>query len=1111
MDLTEWLRRLGLSQYEAAFRDNEIDEAVLSSLTAEDLKDLGVALVGHRRKLLDAIGVLRSEANKAPPPSPPVSAPNATAPEAAGERRHLTVMFCDLVGSTGISAQLDAEEWRDLVSSYLDSASAAVIDMGGHVLKKLGDGLMAQFGYPVAHENDSERAARAAFAIQRALAELNGGNAGTGKPELIARIGLDTGSAVLDASGEIYGDVANVAARVQALAEPGAVLVTTRVQRQIAGLFVAEDRGSHTLKGAPEPTALFRLVRASGGGRRSVQRNPTPLVGRDDEMAMLMRRWQRACRGDGQLILIVGEPGLGKSRLLEGFQARLADTPHTWVEWSASQLLQNTPLHPIIEWGRMRFGGPDVPAERRLADLESSLIQVGLDPVENAPLLAQLIDIPLPKERTPSLTSEEFRRRQLAALTNWVMAGARVQPVVLVLEDLHWADPTTLDVLRVVAERCALAPLYIVATTRPEFRAPWSMRSHHATISLAPLDRAQVRDMVAELSSRHALQREVVDEVAARTGGVPLFIEEVTRLLLEGGEQGRAETIPPTLQQSLMARLDRLGPAREVAQIGSVIGRGFSYRLLAAVAEMDDTPLQAALEKLTDADIFLVHDLAPESEYRFKHALIQDAAYENLLKSRRQVLHCRAAEILRDRFADTAAEPEVLAHHFTQAGMTDAAIEWWGKAGDQALRRSAFQEAITHLGKAIEMADDEGEATPRAPTAPATPPSASQRLKLQTSYGQALMWSKGYASEETRAALNRAQELAARGDDPCERFGTYYGQWAGHLIRAELDSALETATAFLSDAENAGRPTEAAVAERFLGLTFLWQGNFIEAHARLKEALRIYASGRDHDIRFRFGTDTSAVAMVYLAQAKWLLGNVDGARELMKGAVARAGITAHAPTVTNVDYFRAVFEVLRGDAGAALRTADSLLELTRQHGLSVYVTLGTMCLAWARARLGDRETAVAEFRKALATYTGQGNSGHVPLYQGLLAKLEADRQDTEAALIRMDAALALANETGEHWTDSFLHRIRGDILLMHNPANMVPAEEAFLAAIAIAQKQKAKSFELGAALSLAKLFHSTGRAADAHAVLAPALEGFAPTPEFQQIEEAQMLLATFPL
>src|SRR5262245_60436670 len=404
--------------------------------------------------------------------------------------------------------------------------------MGGHVAKRLGDGLLALFGYPMAHENDAERAARAALSVQLALAELNHKNAGTAKPELVARIGLESGPAVIDASGEIYGDVANIAARVQALAEPGTVMVTARVQRQIAGLFVAEERGSHDLKGGPEPVRLFQLVRARGGGRRSGQRNLTPLVGREEEIAMVTRRWERARQGDGQLVLIVGEPGIGKSRLIEEFHARLRDTPHTWVEWSCSQLLQNTPLHPIAEWGRQRFGGADLAAERQLSDLENTLALIKLDPAENAPLLAPLLDIPIPPERRPILAPEELRHRQLAALTNWVMAGACAQPVVLTLEDLHWADPTTLDVLRGIAERGALAPLFVLITARPEFQAPWGMRSHHALIALAPLDRAQVRHMVGELAARHALSMELIDGVTERTGGVPLFVEEVTRLLL---------------------------------------------------------------------------------------------------------------------------------------------------------------------------------------------------------------------------------------------------------------------------------------------------------------------------------------------------------------------------------------------------------------------------------------------------------------------------------------------------------------------------------------------------------------------------------------------------
>ena len=1115
-EIAEWLAKLGMSEYAERFAEHRIDLTILCDLSDQDLKELGVVL-GDRRKILRAIEKLDGSspaataegAAAAAIPSAPAGAetaappPSTSAAEADGERRYLTVMFCDLVGSTAISAQLDAEEWRDLVGAYLDAASAAVNQFGGHVAKKLGDGLLALFGYPVAHENDAERAARAALSIHRALADLNRKNTGAGRPELRARIGLDTGPAVIDSAGEIYGDVANIAARVQAQAEPGAVLITSRVQRQIAGLFIAEERGTRALKGVPEPTALFNLVRASGGGRRSGQRQLTPLVGREDEMATLLRRWQRARAGNGQLILVVGEPGLGKSRLIEEFHARLSDMPHTWVEWSCTQLLQNTPLHPIAEWGRARFGGADVPAERRLADLENSLAQVNLKPAEMVPLLAPLLGMPLAEERTPALLGEEFRRRQLAALTNWVIAGARVQPIVLAFEDLHWADPTTLDVLRGVAEQGALAPLFILATTRPEFQPPWSMRSHHGTIALAPLDRAQVRDMVAEIAARRSLPGDVVDDVAARAGGVPLFVEEVTRLLLERGEQG-THAIPPTLQQLLMARLDRLGSAREVAQMGSVIGRGFSSKLLRDVAGLEDAPLQAALETLADADIVLVEGLPPQSDYRFKHALIQDAAYENLLRSRRQVLHRRVAETLRDRFAhNAAAEPEVLAHHFAQATMTDAAIEWWGKAGDKALRRSAFQEATAHLGKAIEMADRATDA------APANAAKRSERLKLQTSYGRALMWSKGYASEETKAAFGRARELAGSATDPSERLANYYGQWTGHLVRAELNSALEIATAFLHDAENAGRSTETALALRYQGLTLLYLGDLLGARKCLEDALRSSDPERDRDVKLRFDVDTGIVAKAHLAKAYWLLGRVDEAAELANEATAGARAIAHVPTLTNVEYFSANLQILRGDAEAVLRIAGPLLELTQQHGLSAYVAVATMCSTWARARLGKPDEGVAEFREAIAAFASGGNRFYLPFYQGLLAEIEADVDNADAGLVRIDAALNLANQTGEHWTDAFLHRIRGEIFLKRDPANTASAEEAFLTAVAVAQQQNARGLELRAALSLAKLYWSTGRPVDARAVLAPALEGLTPTPEFPEIEQGQRVLGSF--
>ena len=672
--------------------------------------------------------------------------------------------------------------------------------LGGHVQQKLGDGLMALFGYPQAQENDAERAVRAAIAIQRALAELNARSAKTGAPELVARIGLDSGPVVVDATGEPFGDPPNVAARVQATADPGSVFVTAAVQRQVVGLFVAEDRGPHALKGVPAPVTLYRVVRTSGG-RRFGARALTPLVGREEELDLLRRRWERAVRGEGQFVLVVGEPGIGKSRLIEEFRLRLHETPHTFVEWSSSQLLQNTPLHPLAEWGRRRFG-PDLPGEERLADLENTLRLIGLDASEYAPLVAPLVDVPLPEERAAKLAPEELRRRQMTALTSWVLAGARSQPAAVVFEDLHWADPTTLDLMQALAERGAQAPLLIIATMRPEFRPPWSVRSHHRVISLSPLDRADVALMVGELAERQALGEEVVEAVSERTGGVPLFVEEVTRLLLERGEAGGLQAIPPTLQQSLAARLDRLGEAREVAQIGAVLGREFSYALLAVVGGVvgqerqtatDDRGLKFALNRLVDADLLFVEGAGARATYRFKHALIQDAAYDSLLRSRRHALHRRAAEILRDDPERAAAEPELIAHHLTEAGLDDLAIEWWGKAGDQALRRSAFQEAIAHLGKAIAMADRAsgvrfGKAGDSTQIQPLTP--------MHVAYGNALFAARGPGAPETARAFARARQSALGDNAALERLSADYGLWVGSYVRGELSAMREHSRRF---------------------------------------------------------------------------------------------------------------------------------------------------------------------------------------------------------------------------------------------------------------------------------------------------------------------------
>ena len=1025
MDVGVWLRSLGLGQYEATFRDNEIDGAVLPRLTVEDLKDLGVAVVGHRRKImsaieeLDATSLARTDAIK--PPQTQAPPPVGASPDGA-ERRPITVMFCDLVGSTELAAALDVEDWRNLVNTYLDAASNAVTGLGGHVLKRLGDGLMAVFGYPQAQENDAERAVRAALGVQQALGEVNARNAAIGAPQLAVRIGLESGPVVVDAAGEVFGEAPNIAARVQAAAEPGTVLATSSVHRQVAGLFIVEDKGAHQLKGAPAPVALYRIVRISGGRRRKGARLLTPFVGREEDLGVLARCLERALAGNGHFVLVVGEPGIGKSRLIEEFRGQLAERPHSWIEWSSSQLLQNTPLHPILGWGRARFGGPEVLPERRLAELESLLADLKLDTAKHVPLLAPLVDIPVPPERLPSLSLEEIRRGQLAAMVEWAIAGARDQPLVLVFEDLQWFDPTSIDLVQALSERCAQAPILFLATARPEFRPPWSLRPHHKVISLAPLDAAQVQRMITELASRRTLSTDVMRRVSERAGGVPLFVEEVTRLILERGERGAAQAIPPTLQQSLAARLDRLGSAREVAQIGAVLGRSFSYALLRDVAALvkigdpgsltdvayrglDEASLKSALACLVDADLLFVDGVPPEVTYRFKHALIQDAAYDSLLRSRRQTLHRRAAAAL----IAAQSEPEAIARHFTAAGAKDLAIEWWGKAGEEALRRSAFKEAIAHLGKAIAMAD---EAEREAPEHEATDPALSERrLRLHTDYGHAAMWLKGFAADEMSAAYARASQFAGPADE-APRFVAYYGECLRSFMRGEHRQAHAAAKAFLQEAKAEGRHTEAGVARRVLGFVSLQLGDLQAARNVLERALGDYVRERDRETLFRFGNDTQVSATNFLALTEWHLGELERARQLSDESTHRASELGHVAAVASALFFRTAIESRRGDAPATRVTVESLLALTEEHNLKTFTDLGQVYANWARGKQRDPEAGAVGLKQALASYLALGNKSGAPSFHGLLAELEALRPDLDSALTTIDAGLAIAEETG---------------------------------------------------------------------------------------------------
>jgi predicted ATPase len=822
-------------------------------------------------------------------------------------------------------------------------------------------------------------------------------------------------------------------------------------------------------------------------------------------MAMLMRRWERARQGDGQLVLIVGEPGLGKSRLMDEFQSRLRDTPHTWVEWTCSQLLQNTSLHPITEWGRERFGGADVPAERRIAELESTLIQIKLDPAEKVPLLALLMDLPLPKERMPSLAPDELRRRQLGALITMLIASARSQPMVLALEDLHWADPTTLDLLRSIAQSGALSPLFVLVSSRPEARPPWATRSHHGAISLAPLDRDQVRHMVDNLAALHTLPKELIDDVTERTGGVPLFVEEVTQLLLERGEPGGVHSIPPTLQQSLTARLDRLGDAREVAQIGAVIGRDFTYWLVRTASGMEEAALQIALYRLAEADILLARGLPPQSDYRFKHALIQDAAYENLLKSRRQVLHRRIAEALRDNAATAAAEPELLAYHFTQAGMTEAAIEWWGKAGQRSFESSALVESAEQFKRALAQ----------IATLPATTALRREQIKLQVALANALMTTKGYAAPETKAALQRARMLIEQAEalgeppeDPLLLFSVLYGVWGVDRIAFDGDAMRELSAQFLALASKQRLSVPLMNGHRIVGVSLLLTGGISEGRASLDRAIMLYDPIEHPPLAARFAVDSAVSILCYRSIALWLLGYPEAALADTKRVVQHARGIGQAASLMFALHHSSLTQIQFGNYTAANADADELAVLAEEKDASLWKASGILWRGCLLTMTGKASDAIPAIVTGLANLRSTGSTMWRPLILTYLARAHAELGQYDDAWRFIREAMTMVETTRERWCESEVDRVAGEILLRSPQPDLAKAEGYLDRALTVARTQQARSLELRAAMSMARYWRDRSKPQRARELLAPAYDWFTEGFETLDLKEAKALLTS---
>jgi predicted ATPase/class 3 adenylate cyclase len=1055
----------------------------------------------------------------APIVAPAFETPPVQAREVIGERRHLTVLFCDLVGSTEISGRLDPEEWREIEADYLSAVAEAIRRFDGHVAKYLGDGVMAYFGWPEAHDNDAERAARAGLAILEQVAALNNQDPTSDRPKLSVRVGIDTGHVVIGKGGgsesEVFGDTANIAARVQSAADPNEMIVTPAVNRLVSGLFVVETRGVHQLKGLGKSIELYRITRLSSVRNRlaaSMVHGLTPFVGREDEMQLLWSRWERASDGEGQVFLIVGEAGIGKSRLVRQFRKRLASTPHIWIECGGSPYFQNTPLYPIADMLQQVFAqrgdGSDAV---KLSELERDLERAGLNLAEAVPLIAPMLNLTADEKYPPLMLSpEQKRKRLLTALAGWLFGAP--QSVVMAAEDLHWFDASSLELMQFIIDQAPTARVMLICTARPEFRAPWSLRTHHAQLMLDRLSALHVRELVTSVVAHSALSGETIEKVVERTGGVPLFVEELTRAVLEkGGAEPALHEIPATLHDSLMARLDRLGPAKEVAQIASVIGREFSYELLQTVSEIKEDDLQAALARLADAELIYANGIAPDATYTFKHALIQDAAHHALLKSKRKQVHDRVAQVLEEQFPHTAeTQPELLAHHCTEAGLAARAISYWHEAGQRAARGSATQEAVAHLTRGLELIE----------TLPDTPERSELELALQTTLGPVLIATKGYAAPEVGAVYDRARELCQRAENSSQLPIVVFGLFAFYVVRADHEKALTFGKHLLSLAESAHDGALLLQAHNALGLAFFFQGDFAASHEHLERCFAMYDLEKHRSLAFSYaGQDPGVTSAVFSGWALQSTGYSDQALKRSHDAVNLAQLLSHPYSLAYARGIAAALHQFRKEVEVTQGLADASLGLASEHGFPFWSAFQNILLGWVLVKQGKADEGIAHMSRGMEAYWATGAELLRPYLIGLLAEVLGERESTERGLTLLAEALEAVEKTGERFYEAELYRQKGELLFrsykegsgLHDftahSSRSGEIERCFLKAMTVAGRQKAKWFELRAATSLARLWNHQGRKEDAHTVLVKSYNWFTEGFDTADLKDARLFLS----
>jgi predicted ATPase/class 3 adenylate cyclase len=1111
--VSEWLASLGLATYAQRFAESAIDMSVLLDLTEQDLQELGV-LLGHRRKLMRAIGELKLTGSQARQAYRDARRDHA-------ERRQVTVAFCDLVDSTAMAQRLDPEDMRSVISAYNGCVAGVIGVHDGIVAQYLGDGVLAYFGYPQAHEDDAMQAVRAGLALVDAVAGLTT----VAGAQLRVRIGIATGTVVAgELSGEVadqehavVGETPNLAARLQGQAEPGTVVICANTRRLSGEHFDCRDLGPITLKGFANAVPAWQVLGPSSMESRIAterRKRSIPLLGRDEEMEVLLRRWQQARNGEGRVVLLTGEPGIGKSHILLALHEALKSEPHVRLRYFCSAHHCNSALFPFI--GQLeqaaRFERGDSPEAKR-GKLESLLERSGSLANHAAALLAHLLSLPSDsRDPLPEASPQKRRQMTMAALLAQLVPLVTGRTVLIIVEDVHWIDPTSLELLTLLVQRVQTRPVLVVMTARPEFVPPWPRHAYVTTIPLTRLSRRDSVALVERVTGGKRLPAEVLKQILDRTDGVPLFVEELTKAVVESellqqrGSDYALErpmpvlAIPATLQASLAARLDRLAQAKDVAQIGAVLGREFSWEMLSTLAGWREDRLEEALNELVGSELVYCRGEPPDAVYTFKHVLVRDAAYAGLLRSQRVRLHAEIASTFERDFPEiVAAQPETLAHHLTEAGLAEKAVRYWLQAGRIAAARSANAEAVAHLQRGIDAVR----------ILPESPVRDRVELELQVALAPCLIATQGAASGIALATFQRARDLCEHLGDPPEYLQVLFWIATASVVRGELPQALEADMVVLERAEARGDVPARLNAIRGQGMILLFMGRIVEAREVIDRALAAFeaASEAERLAARAAGQDCGVACLALMSWASWLLGHADSAVTEAEAAVRQADAIEHAHTRAYASYYASVVAALRGEPMIARRYAEHCLTLSVEHGFRHWQGLASavrgICLATMEPSGGLPEEVTA----ALQEYRSAGYQlGITALYVLLVPTLLLKRRP-EAALEAVEQGLALVDANSERLFAAELYRLKAQALVSCAAADAPAQAENWLErALATARAQQARSLELRVATDLAATWADLGRRADIHEMLAPIVAAFVEGSENRDLERAKAVL-----